>query len=476
MNRCVQFIRLLLPTDLTQLLLIAGLVCLTIVPRLNWLPSNANSFFADLSYIGYSSPAEVRHNWFVFVEVASCAFIFAASAGFFTCCWPGKRHARRIFLLVVLPAFAGLCAICARYLSFLAGPRSILERGPKFDHGLVWVISKLCNLGSSFHFCVAGLVTVITFAVLLAVGKASLPISIAHDDAAFAEETDAWKGCKKCIWIFQGAPALTSVPMNLISSLLLLIPAGTAATWKFQASRALWPAAEGLVFLPIAVWAMGKDNWKYIRQQIQLPTWSYVGLGLAIPALPVLLPSLLIYVHDRANWAAHSFGKLEPPQVGQYFGVPEAWMAALFLAAFAEEVIFRGLLQRHFVERFGVWRGICFVGIIWAAFHFFGDARYRLDDIGTVLALCSRLIVCIVLGFGLSWLALRSKSLLPATLAHGLYNAFIGFKPVFSFPGQHWVDVGLWALFAYVLFRYWPVETTLSNVPASAAAVTEPAV
>jgi membrane protease YdiL (CAAX protease family) len=189
-----------------------------------------------------------------------------------------------------------------------------------------------------------------------------------------------------------------------------------------------------------------------------------------------LLPSLLIYLHDRADWAAHSYGRFHPPLFGDYFGVPEAWMLALFFNAFAEEVIFRGVLQRHFIERFGVWRGICFVGIIWGAFHFHGDARYRLNDLGLVLALCSRLVMCVIHGFGLSWLTVRSKSLLPATLAHGLYNGFVDSKSDFSFPGQSWVHLGLWALFAYLLFRYWPVETTPSEVPASAAAVTEPTV
>src|SRR5262249_53939747 len=159
---------------------------------------------------------------------------------------------------------------------------------------------------------------------------------------------------------------------NLISLLLLLIPAGPTAHWQNELSTAATPAAEGLVFLPIAVWAMGKDNRKLIRQQIQLSALSFAGLGLAVPAVPALLPSLLIYVHDRANWAAHSFGKFEPPRIGDYLGTPELWMVALFFGAFAEEVIFRGVLQRHLVERFGLWRGICFVAIIWAAFHFFG--------------------------------------------------------------------------------------------------------
>jgi|GEM_PF-5634202 len=465
MNRFVHFVRSLFPTDPTQLLLIAGLVCLTVVPHLNWLPSPATSFFADVSHAGYSSTAEIRHNWFVYVGIASCAFMFAASAGFFVCCWPGNRPTRRIPFLVVLPAFVGLSAICGKYVSFLAAPRSALERGAVFDHGSSWVISKLWNLGTAFHSCVAGLVLVAVFVVLLARHKASLPISIAHHDAGFAEDTDAWKGCKRLIWIFQGAAPLITVPLNLISLLSLMTPAGPAVPWQYNVSRALWPTAEGVVFFGIAIWAMGKDNWKYIREQIELPTLLYAGIGLAIPAGAALLPSLALYIYDRADWAAHAFRRLDPPRFGGYFGAPEAWMVALFLAAFAEEVIFRGVLQRHFIERFGLWRGVCFVGVIWAAFHFYGDSRYRLDDLGIAIALSSRLVMCIIHGFTLSWLTLRSKSLLPATFAHGLYNVFAYSKSQFSFPGQQWAHLGLWALFAYLLYRYWPPEPQSKALP-----------
>src|SRR5256885_977670 len=161
-----------------------------------------------------------------------------------------------------------------------------------------------------------------------------------------------------------------------------------------------------------------------------------------------------------------------------YFGAPEQWMVALFVGAFAEEVIFRGVVQRHFIERFGLWRGIVFVGIIWAAFHFYGDSYRGLGDLEVVYSLFSRVLFCLILGFILAWLSLRSKSLIPPTLAHGMNNVFAYSKPQASFPGRHWVYLGLLALLAYVLFRYWPVETKpdeLSSPPAEATA-TEAAV
>lgn len=461
MNRVVHFCRSLLPIDPTQLLLLAGLVCLTVVPHLNWLSTDFRTFVQNVANAGNTSDG-IRRSWILFVQLASLSVAFASAAGFFACFWPGRRPARRIFWFVLLPGSIGLGGICFRYLTLLARPRSVLQKGISFEHGPTWVIAQLSNLGAAFHFCVAGLLFVATFALLLIWNKASLPISVSQQRAEAPDESDGWRGGKRLIWLFQGAAALVLIPLNLISFLtLLLVPMGrsfTASDWHYQVSRALWPAAEGVVFLSIAIWAMGKENRNFIRRQIQLPKLSYVGLGLGIPALATRLPSLVMYLHDRADWAAHAYGRLEPPRMADYLGVPELWTLASFLGAFAEEVIFRGVLQKHFIERFGLWRGICFVGIVWAAFHFYGDARYRLDDLGMVLALSSRLIMCVVHGFGLSWLTLRSKSLLPATLAHGLYNVFVDTKSDVSFPGQSWVHLGLWGLFAYVLFRYWPPQ------------------
>jgi membrane protease YdiL (CAAX protease family) len=457
-------------------LFIAGLVCLTIAPHLGWLPSTdvASSILDVVRGQGLSD--EIRREWGSFLSVAIFTFIFAASAGYFTCCWPGKRPARRVLLLVVMPAFVGFCAICVKYISLLTTPQSVLQRGPALGYGPARILTKLWMLGTGIRFSFAGLVLVIVFALLLLRGKASLPLAVLQRQAETAEDTDAWKGCKRLIWIFQGAPLLTSIPLNLISLLLLLIPVGPAVPWQYEASRAMTPAAEGFAFGAIAAGAMGKDNWKYIRQKIQLPTLRYAGLGLAIPTVPALLTSLLIYVRDRAYWAAHSFGKLEPPRTEHYFSAPQAWMVALFLGAFAEEVIFRGVLQRHFIERFGLWRGICFVATVWGAFHFFGDSYHGLNDLWVVLALFSRVLICLILGFVLAWLTLRSKSLIPATLAHGVNNVLAYSKPEVRFPGQHWVYLGLLAIVAYALFRYWPVETSQGEFPSATGVAIEPAV
>ncbi len=475
MNRFVQFARSLLPSDRTQLLFIAGLVCLTIAPRLGWRPSIDLASLV-LEGAGQIPSGEIQQELATFVRYSIYTVIFAASAGFFTCCWPGRHPARRVSLLVVLPSFVGLCAISAKYISLLS-PHSVLQRRFALGHGPVWIVTKLWMLGTGIRFCFIGLTLVAVFVLLLSRGKASLPISVLYENFEESEETEAWKGCKRSIWIFQGAPLLSGIPIGIATSLLFLIPPVTDSSWHYNVVEALRRIAVGLVLFGMAVWAIGKDNRRYIRQQMRFPNWRYAGLGLMIPTLPALLPSIVMYLFARADWAAHAFGSLEPPWLGDYFVLPEPWTVALFLAAFAEEVIFRGVLQRHFIERFGLWGGISFVAIIWSAFHFYSDSYRRFSDLEIVFSLFLRVLFCFILGFALSWITLRSKSLIPATIAHGVNNVFAYSKTGVMFPGRNWVYLGLLALLTYVLFRYWPVETTPSELPLRAAArATEPAV
>jgi membrane protease YdiL (CAAX protease family) len=115
-----------------------------------------------------------------------------------------------------------------------------------------------------------------------------------------------------------------------------------------------------------------------------------------------------------------------------------------------------------------MYRGIFFVGIVWAAFHFFSDFSFtRATDLMVLEHLGTRLFMCETLSFVLGWLTLRSKSVIPAAVAHALYNVvvFSSFGP--PFPGKDIVRIGLWGVLAYALFRYWPAKAEDSPEPTS---------
>jgi membrane protease YdiL (CAAX protease family) len=106
-----------------------------------------------------------------------------------------------------------------------------------------------------------------------------------------------------------------------------------------------------------------------------------------------------------------------------------------------------------------MYRGIFFVGMVWAAFHFFSDFSFtRATNLMALEHLGGRVFLCVTLSFVLGWLTLRSGSVIPAAVAHTLYNVvvFSNFGP--PFPGKDIVRVSLWVVLAYALFHYGPVR------------------
>jgi membrane protease YdiL (CAAX protease family) len=221
---------------------------------------------------------------------------------------------------------------------------------------------------------------------------------------------------------------------------------------------------------------MGRESRQVIRNATELPKPRHVALGLVFPIGIAVLLSTGQYLVDRAQWAAHDFGRFSPPQFGAYFDLPDPWLLLAFFAALFEEVIFRGLLQRRFVERYGIYRGIFLVGIVWAAFHFVSDVSFsRLTETEVLLKLGWRILFCLALSYVLGWLTLRFRSILPAAIAHTFYNilVFSGFGP--AFIGKDTVLVALWAALAWVLFRYWRVQAEHGPQPVAGLVDPEPA-
>jgi membrane protease YdiL (CAAX protease family) len=164
---------------------------------------------------------------------------------------------------------------------------------------------------------------------------------------------------------------------------------------------------------------------------------------------------------------------MDPPQFGSYFTFPDPWFLLLFLPALFEEMIFRGLLQRRLIQRYGIYRGIFLMGMIWAEFHFVSDVSFsRLTGTDVLMKLSWRILFCLALSYVLGWLTLRSSSILPAAIAHTFYNilAMSGFGP--PFIGKYTMLVALWAVLALALFRYWPVQA--EDIPEATVAAPGP--
>jgi membrane protease YdiL (CAAX protease family) len=388
--------------------------------------------------------------------------IFAGAAGYFICFWPGNHPVRQILGLVVLPTIAGLGLMFGAF-AFLNGPSSsVLESTSSvLVHRIHWAQSMLGKLPPGVQFSLTGLLLIAIFTSRLAFGIATLPLALSGRHALQAEDSGSWRRLQFLIWFLVGIAFLPVVLLSFLAMgvpflLTSRLPSFVQSDWFPRLS----PIAQGIVVLGIALCIVGREGRETVRNSIRLPDlrWPLLALVFAI-GIDVFI-STGQYIVDRAQWAANDFGKFAPPQFGSYFNAPDIWLLLLFFAALFEELIFRGLLQTRFIHRYGLFRGIFLVGIVWAAFHFFSDFSFlRSTDQGVLAKLGNRIFMCLALNFVLAWLTLRSQSVLPAAIAHTLYNVLVFSPNGPQFAGKGVLRVALWAALAYLLFRYWPVPS-----------------
>jgi membrane protease YdiL (CAAX protease family) len=455
-KRVAEFLRSVIPADPFQLLFLAGVVCLVVAHGLRWW-----------------------HGIGPFAALAVWPIIFAGAAGYFICFWPGHHPVRRILGLVFLPTIAGLGLMFGAF-AFLNGPSSssVLESTSSvLVHRIHWAQSMLGKLPPGVQFSLTGLLLIAIFTSRLAFGIATLPLALSGRHVLQAEDSESWRRLQFLIWFLVG---IAFLPVVLLSFLTMGVPFLLTSRLPSFVQSDLFPRLsaipETVVILGIALCIMGREGREAVRNSIRLPDLRWPLLALAFPIGIDLFISTGQYILDRVQWAANDFGKFAPPQFGSYFNAPDIWLLLLFFAAFFEEVIFRGLLQTRFIHRYGVFRGIFLVGIVWAAFHFFPDFSFlRSTDQGVLAKLGNRIFMCLALNFALAWLTLRSQSVVPAAIAHTLYNVLVSSPNGPQFAGKGVLRVALWAVLSYVLFRYWPVPAQATLGALTTATNPEPA-
>lgn len=432
----------MLPADPFQFLFLTGTVCLIIAHGSRWWP--------ELGWL----------NTFGVLPI-----IFAGAAGYFVCFFPGNHPVRRILGLIFVPTVVGV-GILFMLLDRRSGPtRSVLDSTDSIlAHQISWAQTTLWNAPQGLQFTLIGLLLIAIFTSRLAFGIASLPLSLPGGYASRPQDPGFSRQLRLLIWflvslVFLPGGLLSFVTVGLPFVLTSRMPAYVSSDWFVRFSSII----QGVLVLGIALGLAGKDGRAAARRFIRLPGLKWPLLALAVPIGIDTLISAGQYAFDRAQWAAHGIGKLGSPHLTSYFTVPEIWgLLLLFVAAFFEEVIFRGLLQTRFIRRYGMYRGIFLVGIVWAAFHFYSDFSFRhFTYQEACFQLCFRLFICTAVNFVLAWLTLRSESIVPASIAHALFNAFV-FSPIGpSFEGKDVLRIALWAALGYILFRHWPVPSEM---------------
>jgi membrane protease YdiL (CAAX protease family) len=464
--RLAAFLRSVLPADPSQLLFLAGIVCLIFAPRLSWWPAQLNESFSRLGI----DKNRAALDGMPYMVLATYTFLFSALAGYYFCFRPSLRPAKRVFFLTLLPALGALPIAVGRFAISGSPYSSILEKTFSINLGnpLQWTG---WSTTPGFHTAFAGLLLIGIFTSRMIFGISTLPLALPEVPTVQPSDPQLWSRIQILLWVLIG-------PLFMVSGFLgvPLVVALSYTPYAFGLFQDPWlvrtfSAVEALAYLGIVYWIVGKEGRAIIKSSIRFFQPKYFFLASAISiGIPISI-SIGHYVVDRSSWAAHHFGEFAPPHLASYFDLPHPWSWLMFFGALFEELIFRGILQTIFVRRYGLYRGIFLVGVIWAAYHFNFDAVSHPTEIRVLAQVAYRLFMCVSLGYVLGWLTIRSGSIIPAAIAHTFYNVLISdFGPYFF--GKATLQAGIWAVLAYLLFRYWPVQNP--NEPEAPTAIPDP--
>jgi membrane protease YdiL (CAAX protease family) len=278
---------------------------------------------------------------------------------------------------------------------------------------------------------------VAVFTVMFALRQATLPVAVTQTSAHSIEENADWARVELFIWVL--LVFLNYRMFRLFSSGNYIAVLLEAFVWD-------------MFIIFVACRMMLGSNWEAVRRGLRVPRPNTLALAAAIPIGIVAVISAGEFLFD---WTRElSSPALTPPRIVDYIPWSLGWilLPMLLLPALLEEVIFRGLLQPRFVRRFGVVRGILLLTFVFASWHF-GLEFVGTRGVGDTLVfwtLCARLAGSVGVCFVTGWLMLKTHSVLPGTVAHGLYN-------VFAFPS------GPRLIGPFISLLFWPGACSLTG-------------
>lgn len=139
-----------------------------------------------------------------------------------------------------------------------------------------------------------------------------------------------------------------------------------------------------------------------------------------------------------------------------------------------EELAWRGFLQGELCRRFGYTKGILLLGVIWSLWHLPAQlAGYNFPENPILGAFVLSTILLTAFSFFLGWLTVKSKSFIPAALAHSAYNTIeegvissITLKTPLLY--EHIVKISITIIVGFIFYRLtkkWPdtVKNQKSN-------------
>lgn len=468
MERVARFLRSVIPADPAQLLLLVGVIFLLVAPRLSWRAAVLAPFLTP----GSRGQSGDYLKLYSFVSFGSFVVLMAGLVAFYTCFWPGRTPVRRVLLGVLLPGSAALAFMVWILADFSEGTSSMLETRSISVRLFSWIALHAGKFPPGVYFLLFALLLISIFAVRLPSGASSLPLALPGDVVTAPGDENQWFRERLLVFVLIGLIALVAGLPKMVASIVFYLPLGRtnphAASEIFQT---LEQVLFNILFLAVSFFILGRCGWNTARGFLRLPKAKPILIALGVPlAIYAILPTVHFF-YDRGRWAVYYYGKEFIPRLSDYFDwaqLGQPWVLTLVFGAFAEEIIFRGILLPDFSKRYGVHRAIFLTGIAWAAIHFRSDSYAGLGVAGVLLTLLNRILFCLAMNYVLAWMTLQWKTIVPAVIAHTVWNMLV-FAPVSSTTKFDVELVGLfWMIIAYVLFHYWPINEerqSVSEVP-----------
>jgi membrane protease YdiL (CAAX protease family) len=168
-------------------------------------------------------------------------------------------------------------------------------------------------------------------------------------------------------------------------------------------------------------------------------SWRYIRWAFIIPMLYVLPAYLVVWVlglggfydADFAATVTRDYGFAGAPAVGGLIGyvllILTAGMTLSLARALGEEIGWRGFLVPQ-LAKLTSFTGVGLIsGVMWSAWHYPGMLFGSYDFAGTPAwyGLICFTVMATSLGFIAAWLRLRSGSVWPAVILHGVHNTIV---------------------------------------------------
>jgi membrane protease YdiL (CAAX protease family) len=455
--RAGDFVRSVLPAEPAHWLILVGSTLLYISANLQWLPG---------SFQYYVRPQPVG------IFLCTRLLLVSGAAGFYLALVPRRSQSFRAFAWVFGPAliaFAMIAAYAFTHPLSMGTSISVIERSAGSSY--FWHPDTLKQFAMQFclgfWMAVVGFLLVVAFLMLLRRRRATLPLRLPPETNL---EDVGQRQTMRFIWVMISLLVFVNLAANLLNRFLYLIWLRGFDTHYPEIGFWISQLVSASCLLLVVLLAIGPYARDSLRESLRMPSPKYLATGIFIPVALASIWPLLVYAYDRVHWAAFGFAMNDAPWFATYFAFPFWLQLSALFAALAEEIAWRGFLQPRFVRKYGIARGIFLLGLVWGAFHFSFDIHSPMTAGAVAVAVVHRLYMAISLSYVLAWMTIRSRSVLPAALAHGFYNIFL-YLPVKS---PSWLLFTLWAISAWVLFRYFPVQETEPDGAAVGSAL-EPA-